>query len=172
MPSQTEHQAPPEVDHGEENVVRGTLVTQHSVKIRDCRRCKAAPQHWFSPRDPREHVVYCPSCGQIDRDSSQDALVARWNRRQRGLKPVCRHVRASSVVPGWGCCRCQSYNGYQRQACRQCGHAPCFDTSGDLGREAAELRKIGHDDVLVTRWMEERARRTALDDVDGAPPQN
>jgi hypothetical protein len=68
----------------------------------------------------------------------------------------CRHVRATHVVPGWGCCRCRCYNGYQRQVCRNCGHPRCYDTSGELGREAAELEKIGSDVDLVRAWMARR----------------
>ncbi len=30
----------------------------------------------------------------------------------------------SRVLPGWGCCRCRTYNGLQREACRGCGHQP------------------------------------------------
>jgi hypothetical protein len=67
----------------------------------------------------------------------------------------CRHVRGSHVVPGWGCCRCSCYNGYQRGQCRNCGHAPCYSTEGREGREAAELRPIGHDLEAVRQWLSE-----------------
>jgi len=36
----------------------------------------------------------------------------------------CRFVQSSHVLPGWGCCRCQTYNGLQRTECRSCGHEP------------------------------------------------
>ena len=68
----------------------------------------------------------------------------------------CRHVRDDHVVPGWGCCQCRCYNGYQRVACRNCGHPPCYPTDTREGREAAELRPIGHDPGAVRRWLESK----------------
>lgn len=65
----------------------------------------------------------------------------------------CRHVRGSQVVPGWGCCKCNVYNGYQREACRNCGHPPCYPTGGREGREAEELKPIGHDREAVREWL-------------------
>jgi hypothetical protein len=65
----------------------------------------------------------------------------------------CRHVRGPSVVPGWGCCQCSCYNGYQREQCRHCGHAPCYPTEGREGREAAELKPIGHDREALGKWL-------------------
>jgi hypothetical protein len=69
---------------------------------------------------------------------------------------VCRHVRGSHVFPGWGCCKCSVYNGYQREACRNCGHPPCYPTDTREGREAADLKPIGHDPDAVRRWLAER----------------
>jgi len=65
----------------------------------------------------------------------------------------CRHVRGSHVVPGWGCCNCTAYNGYQRSNCKRCGHKPCFELESEEGGEALELRSIGHDPDLVREWM-------------------
>jgi len=65
----------------------------------------------------------------------------------------CIHVRGSHVVPGWGCCRCRCYNGYQRATCRSCGHPCCYDTKSREGREAAELRSIGHDLEQLSKWL-------------------
>lgn len=65
----------------------------------------------------------------------------------------CAHVRADHVVPGWGCCQCRAYNGYQREICRACGHLQCYDEGGEKGREARELGTIGHDHDLVREWL-------------------
>lgn len=32
------------------------------------------------------------------------------------------------VAPGWGCCKCRTYNGIQRAECRNCSHARCDGT--------------------------------------------
>jgi hypothetical protein len=38
----------------------------------------------------------------------------------------CQLVEKSSfVMPGWGCCLCNEYNGAQREECRTCGHPYC-----------------------------------------------
>lgn len=31
-----------------------------------------------------------------------------------------------SMFPGWGCCNCKTYNGFQRKTCKQCEHPPCY----------------------------------------------
>jgi hypothetical protein len=31
----------------------------------------------------------------------------------------------SSLVPGWLCCGCRTYNGLHRSRCKHCGHLPC-----------------------------------------------
>ncbi len=33
---------------------------------------------------------------------------------------MCFYVQDTNVAPGWGCCRCRTYNGLQRQWCRAC----------------------------------------------------
>jgi hypothetical protein len=65
----------------------------------------------------------------------------------------CGHIRGRDVVPGWGCCSCHAYNGYQRTQCRNCGHLPCYPTEGREGRDASELRPIGHDPEAVGEWL-------------------
>jgi hypothetical protein len=37
-------------------------------------------------------------------------------------------------MPGWGCCRCRTFNGLQRRECKRCGHTPCapLPTPGDF----------------------------------------
>lgn len=37
-----------------------------------------------------------------------------------------RRDHQQGLFPGWLCCSCSVYNGYQRAACKQCGHAPCY----------------------------------------------
>jgi len=29
------------------------------------------------------------------------------------------------LAPGWGCCKCNVYNGKQREVCKSCGHKRC-----------------------------------------------
>ncbi len=38
----------------------------------------------------------------------------------------CKRVEHPHVMPGWGCCKCATYNGLQRRECKACGHEPCF----------------------------------------------
>lgn len=38
---------------------------------------------------------------------------------------MCNFVIASSVAPGYGCCRCHVYNGLQRVQCKSCGESHC-----------------------------------------------
>ncbi len=52
----------------------------------------------------------------------------------------CQHIRGEFIVPGWGCCQCRVYNGYQRTACRNCGHTPCYEATSKEGKEALALR--------------------------------
>lgn len=33
---------------------------------------------------------------------------------------MCDYISTPNVAPGWGCCRCKSYNGLQRPVCRVC----------------------------------------------------
>lgn len=65
----------------------------------------------------------------------------------------CGHVRLEHVVPGWGCCQCRTYNGYQREACRACGHRACYDREGELGEEARQFAAVGTDPDKVVRLM-------------------
>lgn len=40
----------------------------------------------------------------------------------------CKRIdKLPHLIPGWGCCQCHHYNGYQRVACRFCGHSFCYD---------------------------------------------
>jgi hypothetical protein len=39
----------------------------------------------------------------------------------------CKRIdNLSHVVPGWGCCKCNVYNSYQRETCKICGHISCY----------------------------------------------
>lgn len=38
---------------------------------------------------------------------------------------MCSFVEAPNVMPGYGCCRCRTYNGLQRAVCKACGVPPC-----------------------------------------------
>jgi len=67
---------------------------------------------------------------------------------------ICKHVRGEHVVPGWGCCKCRCYNGYQREKCRSCGHPPCYETESAIGKESLELKEIGGSPILVKKWLE------------------
>jgi len=38
----------------------------------------------------------------------------------------CEFLNLEDVLPGWVCCRCRTYNGLQRKACKRCKHEPCI----------------------------------------------
>jgi hypothetical protein len=71
---------------------------------------------------------------------------------------TCFHVRGTHVVPGWGCCRCRVYNGYQRDNCRACGHPACYLKTGEMGEESKRFRTAGIDQVKIIRLCEELRR--------------
>lgn len=55
----------------------------------------------------------------------------------------CVRISTSNVVPGWGCCQCRMYNGYQRETCRKCGHRPCYEFArGEVVPGAVEGRGL------------------------------
>jgi hypothetical protein len=68
----------------------------------------------------------------------------------------CLHVRVTFIVPGWGCCKCNTYNGYQRMACKNCAHTPCYETDSPEGKEAIELQAIGTNVGLLGEWLKKR----------------
>jgi hypothetical protein len=44
-------------------------------------------------------------------------------------KPEEKCIRVDNlphVAPGWGCCKCRTYNDYSRIVCKGCGHKPCY----------------------------------------------
>lgn len=38
----------------------------------------------------------------------------------------CASVASDRIAPGWGCCRCRTYNGAQRGCCCARGHERCL----------------------------------------------
>lgn len=38
---------------------------------------------------------------------------------------MCDFIIDTHVAMGYGCCRCQVYNGFQREQCKNCGIAHC-----------------------------------------------
>ena len=44
-------------------------------------------------------------------------------------KKKCKHILdVPGLMPGWGCCKCKTYNGIQRFECRYCDHIKCDKT--------------------------------------------
>lgn len=33
---------------------------------------------------------------------------------------MCKYISGEFVMPGWGCCNCNTYNGLQRKECKFC----------------------------------------------------
>ncbi len=45
---------------------------------------------------------------------------------------VCqRRDNMKGLFPGWLCCKCRVYNGYQRLHCKGCQHPSCFAVTSD-----------------------------------------
>lgn len=41
---------------------------------------------------------------------------------------ACELIKGNEyILPGWGCCKCRTYNGLQRDECRGCGHRCCIE---------------------------------------------
>jgi hypothetical protein len=38
---------------------------------------------------------------------------------------MCECLKAPSVIAGFGCCGCKTYNGLQRKTCRTCSKERC-----------------------------------------------
>jgi len=50
------------------------------------------------------------------------------------------------VAPGWGCCRCRTYNGLQRTHCKSCEHGYCgppivMGPEGAIAKESQGAQK-------------------------------
>ncbi len=39
-----------------------------------------------------------------------------------------------TMFPGWGCCQCRTYNGFQRYVCKSCSHPACFPLNSPTER--------------------------------------
>lgn len=69
----------------------------------------------------------------------------------------CGLVNSEFVIPGWGCCKCHTYNGLQRKQCKRCGHECCnpdkplpgaFGLCNECGVPKG-VRHIGHLEGIV-----------------------
>lgn len=58
--------------------------------VRECAACMRAPTHYFSKREPREHVLVCKGCYLVERGSSWVVVRSTWNRRNRKAKHDAR----------------------------------------------------------------------------------
>jgi len=61
---------------------------------------------------------------------------------------MCTKVTADYVAPGWGCCKCHTYNRAHRALCKDCGEHTCLSVE-DL-KELAAL----NDRLLGPVWRE------------------
>jgi hypothetical protein len=82
-------------------------------------------------------------CSDPPRDPSAAPLVEKCKR----IDDLPR------LVPGWGCCQCRRYNGYQRKVCKFYGHAACFTYKPD------EVVPVAVDGTLVVMTFAERDSR-------------
>lgn len=39
----------------------------------------------------------------------------------------CELISHPNLMPGWGCCGCNTYNGLQREECKVCQHECCAE---------------------------------------------
>ena len=44
---------------------------------------------------------------------------------------MCEFIEHPNVAPGWGCCRCHTYNGIHRDECKKCDKRHCPIEKGD-----------------------------------------
>lgn len=38
----------------------------------------------------------------------------------------CIPIEHANLMPGWGCCQCNTYNGNHREKCKFCEHVRCY----------------------------------------------
>ena len=48
--------------------------------------------------------------------------------------------------PGWFCCQCRVFNGFQRVRCKRCSHESCFATSSE---DVFIIHRTGGESVYV-----------------------
>jgi len=58
---------------------------------------------------------------------------------------MCKSIDVDSVMPGWGCCKCHTYNSIKRTECKYCGYTIC-------GINVEEIERIDkkHDAIMET----------------------
>jgi hypothetical protein len=44
---------------------------------------------------------------------------------------MCTKVNHPNILPGYGCCKCNTYNGNQRESCKTCNHPRCDKSTSD-----------------------------------------
>jgi hypothetical protein len=67
----------------------------------------------------------------------------------------CQRIdNLDQVLPGWGYCKCRSYNGYQRALCRRCGHLQCYPFA------PGELLPIYSPDGKIHEYYDPQLRTT------------
>jgi hypothetical protein len=77
---------------------------------------------------------------------------------------TCKIVNVRGVAPGWGCCRCfrregeYTYNGWQRQRCKDCGHVRC-------GVDQVQINLEGSHAVLHAIQQATQEREDEHDDI-------
>ena len=54
-------------------------------------------------------------------------------------KVECRYFETDYGLPGWGCCKCNVYNGAWREFCRQCKHPVCITLPADKVAESTAM---------------------------------
>lgn len=52
---------------------------------------------------------------------------------------MCTKIASDRVAPGWGCCRCKTYNGERLAVCRHCNVAQCQGAPAPAGSNVVEL---------------------------------
>lgn len=56
---------------------------------------------------------------------------------------MCNYIEDTNVHPGWGCCRCRSYNGLQRDVCGRCGAPPCESLAAEIPSDLLRCPECG-----------------------------
>lgn len=60
----------------------------------------------------------------------------------------CQKIDHPAIAPGWGCCKCRTYNGVQRVQCKACRHVACYtfievvDRTGDTTELTSFTAKV------------------------------
>ena len=88
-------------------------------------------------RDPATRSLTHTKRARVVADRSR-YLMPLWRLHRDTCEKVwsaCRRTSATPryqrLFPGWLCCGCRAYNGFQRLHCRSCGHESCFAVDGE-----------------------------------------